>query len=265
VFLSVVQASGLAETLKGEVPLTVIAPSDEAMRKLSATTLLDLVKPENRARLAALVKGHLIVGSMLKEDLAKKTTVETFSGARAAIGSSDTLVSFNGGVLTRSDLAAKNGVLHCVDTVTLPADVDVLKTLADAGTFKVFHALVVASDLAINLQTLPFTVLAPTDTAMAQLPQGAVDRMLSGTGKAELRAFLLRHMTAGRVFAQAALWRRALSMADGSRLPVSGTREKPVFGGASGAQVNIGATNGVVHGIDAVLPASPSAPPGGGR
>ena len=251
-FLSAIHAAGIADVFKGQGPLTVLAPTDDAFVRLPPAVLLDLLKPENRARLSALLRGHVVSGVLKATALAGKTSVATLSGAKGVLASKDGAIAFNGAVATRVDVPARNGVVHLVDAVSVPAEGDILKTLGNAGTFKTFLTLVQATDLAVMLAGADFTVLAPTDDAFASLPAGTLRRWLSEEGRAELRPVLLRHVVAGRVFAQPALWRRTLLTADGSQVSVSGDRHAPLFGDAKASRPDWIAQNGVIHALDAV-------------
>ena len=109
------QAAGLVETLQGEGPFTVFAPTDEAFAKLPAGTVEDLLKPENKEKLTAILTYHVVSGKIMSGDLLSTTSAKTVNGQAAPIG----LTVGNANVI-KADVEASNGVIHVIDTVLLP-------------------------------------------------------------------------------------------------------------------------------------------------
>jgi len=118
--VAAVKAAGLAETLSGPGPFTVFAPTDEAFAKLPAGTLEDLLKPENKAKLAAILTYHVVAGKVLAADAVKLDKATTVNGADADINVNGSTVTIDGATITATDVAASNGVIHVIDTVMLP-------------------------------------------------------------------------------------------------------------------------------------------------
>lgn len=119
--VAAVQAADLVETLKSAGPFTVFAPTDEAFAKLPAGTVEDLLKPENKAKLAAILTYHVIPGKVMAADLAGKTlNVKTVQGSELAIDATNG-VKVDAATVTTADVAASNGVIHIIDTVLMPA------------------------------------------------------------------------------------------------------------------------------------------------
>ncbi len=118
--LAAAEAAGLVEALKGEGPLTVFAPTDEAFAKLPAGTVETLLKPENKDTLASILKLHVIAGSKVKsKDLAGQiTTAQTLNGSVSIDGTNG--VTVNGAKVIQADVKASNGIIHVIDTVLLP-------------------------------------------------------------------------------------------------------------------------------------------------
>lgn len=114
------QAAGLVETLKGDGPFTVFAPTDEAFAKLPAGTVETLLKPENKAQLVAVLTYHVVPGKVTAADVAKLTSAETVNGQSVKIEVADGAVSVDGARVTATDIAASNGVIHVIDSVILP-------------------------------------------------------------------------------------------------------------------------------------------------
>jgi uncharacterized surface protein with fasciclin (FAS1) repeats len=114
------QAAGLVETLKGKGPFTVFAPTDDAFAKLPAGTLEDLLKPENKQKLVAILTYHVVPGKVMAADVVKLKTAKTVNGASAAISASGGTVMVDGAKVVKTDVGASNGVIHVIDSVILP-------------------------------------------------------------------------------------------------------------------------------------------------
>ncbi|MBC7139959.1 MAG: fasciclin domain-containing protein [Defluviimonas sp.] len=117
--VAAVQAAGLVETLKGEGPFTVFAPTDEAFAALPAGTVEDLLKPENKAQLAAVLTYHVLPGKVMSTDLSDGMTAATVQGAEVTITTGGG-VKVNAANVTTADIEASNGVIHVIDAVILP-------------------------------------------------------------------------------------------------------------------------------------------------
>lgn len=130
--VTAVTAAGLAETLSGSGPFTLFAPSNDAFAKLDKATLDGLLKPESKAKLAALLKYHVVAGNVKAADLAKliadgngTASVTTLNGGSVQArmnGDKIVLTDAKGGksTVTTADLVASNGTVHMVDTVVMP-------------------------------------------------------------------------------------------------------------------------------------------------
>jgi len=118
--VAAVQAAGLVETLKGDGPFTVFAPTNDAFAKLPAGTVENLLKPENKDQLVAVLTYHVIPGKVMAADIAgKQLSVETVQGSMVDIDAT-TGVMIDGASVTTADIEATNGVIHVIDTVILP-------------------------------------------------------------------------------------------------------------------------------------------------
>ncbi len=118
--LAAAQAAGLADLLQSEGPFTVFAPTDEAFAKLPAGTVDSLLKPENRARLADILKYHVIPGRIYATDAIVAGTAETAAGKTVRARIRDGRLTINSSGVVASDLEASNGVIHVIDTVLIP-------------------------------------------------------------------------------------------------------------------------------------------------
>lgn len=114
------QAAGLVEALQGKGPFTVFAPTDEAFAKLPAGTVEGLLRPENKERLAAILKFHVVQGRVFSEAAAKGASVETLQGGKLTTRRDESGVLVNGARILSTDIDAANGVIHVIDTVLLP-------------------------------------------------------------------------------------------------------------------------------------------------
>ena len=121
-FLKVVDAAGLTATLQGPGTFTVFAPTDTAFSKLPAGKLDDLLKPENKAKLVALVSYHLSNTKLTAADLAKTDEVKTIEGTPIDIDVTPDgkVVEVDDAKVLGSDLEASNGIIHSIDAVLQP-------------------------------------------------------------------------------------------------------------------------------------------------
>jgi uncharacterized surface protein with fasciclin (FAS1) repeats len=118
--VAAVQAAGLVDTLKGTGPFTVFAPNDEAFAKLPPGTVEDLLKPENKAKLAAILTYHVVAGKVMAKEAMKLHEAKTVNGGDLMIKTSMGSVMINDAKVVKSDIVCSNGVIHVIDTVLLP-------------------------------------------------------------------------------------------------------------------------------------------------
>jgi uncharacterized surface protein with fasciclin (FAS1) repeats len=114
------QAAGLVDTLKGAGPFTVFAPTDEAFAKLPAGTVESLLKPENKARLTAILTYHVVPGAVTAAQVTSLKSAKTVNGQSIAIATSGGTVMVDKAKVVKTDIRASNGVIHVIDTVILP-------------------------------------------------------------------------------------------------------------------------------------------------
>ena len=118
--VAAVTAAELGATLKGAGPFTVFAPSDEAFAKLPAGTVEELVKPENKAKLTAILTYHVMAGKVMAADVSgKKLEPATVNGATLHVDGTSG-VTVNGAKVVSADIACTNGVIHVIDAVLMP-------------------------------------------------------------------------------------------------------------------------------------------------
>ena len=112
-------AAGLLETLKGDGPFTVFAPTDAAFAKMPQQTLDELLQPENKNRLAAILAYHVVPGKVTSNEVMASSSATTLQGQRVNISKQDG-VKINQAKLIITDVEATNGVIHIIDSVLMP-------------------------------------------------------------------------------------------------------------------------------------------------
>jgi uncharacterized surface protein with fasciclin (FAS1) repeats len=118
--VAAVKAAGLVETLKGDGPFTVFAPTDEAFAALPEGTVEDLLKPENKDKLTAILTYHVVAGKVMSGDIAAGDSMAaSVQGQELMIKAGDG-VMINDSTVTAADIKTSNGVIHVIDKVLLP-------------------------------------------------------------------------------------------------------------------------------------------------
>lgn len=118
--VAAVQAAGLVDTLKGEGPFTVFAPTDEAFASLPEGTVASLLEPENRDQLVAVLTYHVVPGRVMAADVVGLDSAETVQGQSIDIQVSGDSVMVDGATVVATDIETDNGVIHVIDQVILP-------------------------------------------------------------------------------------------------------------------------------------------------
>ncbi|MEM8904610.1 MAG: fasciclin domain-containing protein [Actinomycetota bacterium] len=288
--VAAVDAAGLVETLSGEGPFTVFAPTDDAFAALPEGLVEALL--EDTETLGAILTYHVVAGEVLAADVVELTEAETVNGESVAITVTD-----DGGVMVddanvvQTDIGATNGVIHVIDAVIIPEGVvlpdhggDDMEEMdeemsdeemtdeemtddteaADAGPGTIvdvaaaagsFETLLAAAEAAGLVDTLtgegPLTVFAPTDDAFAALPEGTVEGLLEDPET--LASILTLHVVAGAVPAADVVGLTEAATVNGEVLPVVVDGDTVMIGTATVVQTDIEASNGIIHVIDSVL------------
>lgn len=244
----------LVDALKGAGPFTVFAPTDEAFAKLPKGTLENLLKPENKGRLSAILTYHVVAGRVPAEKAMKLTNAKTLNGQQVDLVAQGGNLTIDGAKVVKTDIECSNGIIHVIDNVILPSDKDIVATAKAAGTFKTLIAALTTAELATVLQgDGPFTVFAPTDEAFAKLPQGTVDSLLKTENREKLVSILKLHVASGRAYASDALAAEKIPSLQKEVVRVRMVDGKPRANDALIVKTDIDASNGVVHVIDTVL------------
>ena len=262
--VAAVTAAGLVETLQGEGPFTVFAPTDEAFAKLPAGTVEELLKPENKQQLVDILTYHVVAGKVMAADVVKLSEAETVLGKKVAVKVEGDSVMVNESKVILTDIEASNGVIHVIDTVLLPpADEmsgaemekkDIVAIAAGDERFKTLVAAVTAAGLVETLQGEgPFTVFAPTDEAFAKLPAGTIEELLKPENKQKLVDILTYHVVAGKVMAADVVTLSEAETVLGQKVTIKVEDGKVYINDAQVILTDIEASNGVIHVIDTVI------------
>ncbi len=269
--VAAVSAAGLAETLSGEGPFTVFAPTDDAFAALPAGLVDALLLPENEAALVAVLTYHVLGAEVPSSDVATGS-VETLQGEEIELVAGDDGVTVNGANVIAVDVEASNGVIHVIDSVLVPPSIDatallvadameseamevgtIVDVAVEAGSFNTLVAAVTAADLAETLSGEgPFTVFAPTDEAFAALPAGLVDALLLPENKDALVAVLTYHVLGAEV-PSSDVATGSVETLQGEEIELVASDDGVTVNGANVIAVDVEASNGVIHVIDAVL------------
>lgn len=118
--VAAVKAAGLAETLSGKGPFTVFAPTDEAFAKLGKAAIADLLKPENKDRLTAILTYHVVGKKVLAENVVQLKELTSLQGSPLAITAKGGKVTIGGANIQATDIVGSNGVIHVIDSVIMP-------------------------------------------------------------------------------------------------------------------------------------------------
>ena len=118
--VAAVQAAGLVDTLKSKGPFTVFAPTDDAFAKLPAGTVENLLKPENKEKLKAILLYHVVSGKVEAKDAMKLSSAKTVNGESLNLMAHGDSLMINNATVVKADIECSNGVIHVIDTVLLP-------------------------------------------------------------------------------------------------------------------------------------------------
>lgn len=258
--VAAVQAAGLVDTLAGEGPFTVFAPTDDAFAKLAAGTIEELLKPENKQQLTDILLYHVVAGKVMAADVVNLSEAETALGEKVAIKVEDGKVFINDAQVIITDIEASNGVIHVIDTVILPPSMtaeepmDIVDIAVADGRFTTLVAAVQAAGLVDTLKSEgPFTVFAPTDEAFAKLPAGTIEALLKPENKQQLTDILLYHVLPGKVMAASVSDGLIADTALGTSVFFKVDMGNAYINEAQIIITDIEASNGVIHVIDMVI------------
>ena len=245
------QAAGLVDTLKGEGPFTVFAPTDEAFAKLPEGTVEALLA--DIPALTEILLYHVAEGRQFSADVVKLDKIPTVQGKSAMISVMDGVAKIDDAQIAITDILAANGVIHLTDSVILPPK-DIVETAVADGRFTTLAAAVQAAGLVDTLKSDgPFTVFAPTDDAFAKLPEGTVEELLKPENLESLQNILLYHVVPGSVKAEQVVTLENAETALGPKVSIMVEEGKVFINEAEVVITDIQTYNGVIHVIDSVI------------
>jgi len=265
--VTAVQAAGLVDTLSGDGPFTVFAPTDEAFAALPDGVLDALLADTDL--LTTVLTYHVVPGKVLAADVVGLSSATTVQGEDIQILVSDGAVNLNGlANVTATDVEAANGVVHVIDGVILPPSFPdpstlvaepmapgLIETAEAAGNFTTLLAAADAAGLtgALGSGALgKLTVFAPTDEAFAALPDGVLDGLLADTDA--LTGVLTYHVVLGEVLAADVVGLDSATTLAGADITIEVVDGGVVLNGtANVVTTDIMTSGGVIHVIDQVL------------
>lgn len=198
--VAAVKAAGLVETLKGDGPFTVFAPTDEAFAKIPSSTLGELLKPENKAKLQSILTYHVVPGKVLAGDVLNVAEAGTVQGSPAKFG-----LTIQGANIIKTDIVCDNGVIHVIDAVIMPPTKKMptnVQAVSHSPRRMIETAIAEGSHLynsghpceCANLYTKTMTTLWKVETMPAGLRTHINDTLESAnhTASSDQRAWVLR-------------------------------------------------------------------------
>ncbi len=254
--VTAVQAAGLVDTLKGEGPFTVFAPTDAAFAALPAGTIEALLA--DVPALTDILLYHVVPGQVPSAQVVNLDSATTAQGSNVAIRVENGAVFVDNAQVITTDIETSNGIIHVIDAVIMPQAaeaapmMDIVDTAIEAGSFSTLVAAVQAAGLVDTLKGEgPFTVFAPTDEAFAALPEGTIEALLADIPT--LTDILLYHVVPGKVLAEQVVTLDSATTAQGSDVSITVEMGNVFVDGAQVITTDIETSNGVIHVIDAVI------------
>lgn len=118
--VAALKAAGLVDTLQGDGPFTVLAPTNDAFAELPEQTLQNLLEPENRDKLTEILTYHVIPGKVKAKDVKQLVSAQTVQGEKVMVTSNHGQLFVDNAQVLQADINASNGVIHVIDKVILP-------------------------------------------------------------------------------------------------------------------------------------------------
>lgn len=247
-------AGELVQVLEGKGPFTVFAPANEAFAKIPKDALSKLLG--NKELLDQLLEYHVLSGKFSMRDLMSAKLVATLEKEEVIVRSMDNAIMVNNAEVTTADVGATNGVVHVINRVLVPPNfplslypediVELAEGQPDLSTL--VQALVVGKLTETLSGAGPFTVFAPTNEAFAKIPAADLQKLLEN--RQELDAILEYHVLAGRFTMRDLVSVQSAKTLEGDTVHVT---KGMTVNAANIVKADVGASNGIVHIIDAVL------------
>ena len=248
--VAALQAADLAETLAGEGPFTVFAPTDDAFAALPEGTVEALL--EDIPQLTDILLYHVVAGQVMASDVVELDQAPSLQGQFLSIATEDGMVRIDDSEVLITDIEGSNGVIHVIDSVLLPESRSIVDIAVEDGRFTTLVAALQAAGLdSVLAGEGPFTVFAPTDDAFAALPEGTVEALLADIP--QLTDILLYHVVDGKVMASDVAELDSAQSLLGQYLMVAASADGVSIDESQVILTDIEAANGVIHVIDSVL------------
>ena len=248
------QVADLVNTLKRKGPFTLFAPNDKAFEKLPEGNLNQLL--QDTSKLKEILLYHVVSGNVLANDVVKLKEAKTVSNQiiKIKVNADGVLLNDSSNVI-RTDVLAKNGTIHIIDTVLMPR-VKARKTLVSvaksAGLFTKLLESATKANLIATLESKgPFTLFAPTDEAFAKLPPDTLDSLLQDIP--QLTDLLLYHVVEGQFLSKKIVQLKEIKTMNQKKLAIQVKGNNVLVDNAKAIQTDVEAENGVIHFIDTVL------------
>ncbi|MCB0998877.1 MAG: fasciclin domain-containing protein [Acidimicrobiales bacterium] len=240
---------GLVDTLRGDGPFTVFAPTDSAFEKIPGDILRTV---EDAGLMATALTYHVLPGEYTLADL-PDGEIETVAGATITISHMGDDVYVNGNKVAAGDVDASNGVVHVMGDVLVPPIGDIIDVATTLPGFETLAELVTQADLVDTLKGEgPFTVFAPLDGAFEALPQATLDAVLADPDL--LATVLTYHVVPGKVLLSDLQDGDSIETVAGIELEITkDDAGNTLINGIPVAVGNVQATNGVIHVLGEVL------------
>jgi len=255
--------AGLGETLTGDGPFTVFAPTNAAFSQLPSSLVQTLM--DDTELLKKVLLYHVVSGTVTSNKAANNIKLDSVEGSPLIVNIYSkyyhhSFLTVNGKKVIKADKIADNGVVHFIDGVMLIPKGDLVDTLAADDRFSTLVTAVQAAGLVDTVKNADLlTIFAPTNDAFAKVPSDTLNGLLAD--KDALSAVLLRHVVPGTVFAKGVSWAN-LATVGGDKICTKVYRNGAVQVGSHGSgkrtsakviDTDLTATNGVVHAIDSVI------------
>jgi uncharacterized surface protein with fasciclin (FAS1) repeats len=253
------EAAGLVGALQGEGPLTVFAPTDDAIAAIASELLGDLVS--DTELLTSVLLYHVAPGFFGSDNVIASvgSSIPSLNGKLLDVTNNGGSLQVAGASIIATDFLATNGVVHVIDQVILPGPIaDIVQTAKGAGIFNTLLAAVEAAGLTDALKgDGPFTVFAPTDDAFAAIDSEVLSDLIADPEL--LTSVLLYHVVPGSFLSGNVIYLDSAPTLNGKEVSIMADENGVMVDGANVIATDVLAKNGVVHVIDQVILPEPIA------
>jgi len=250
--VTLLSSAGLVETLQGDGPFTVFAPTNDAFAQLPSSLVKTIVDPKNINQLTDILLYHVVSGNAVADSLREGQKVVTVEGSTVSVSLHP--ISINNVLVTVKDVLASNGVVHIIDSVLVPPTIgSIMDIIKSDDTFSILASLVDAAGLTSTLEgDGPFTLFAPTDSAFENLPDDVIKALKDDD--ALLANVLTYHVVPSKVLSSDLEKGLKVETAFANNfIKVTSLHPPTINKNAHITSYDILASNGVIHVITSVL------------